>query len=55
MNVSSTCRPKKGEYLYDYEGNRYLSYNYFRTKEQAGEAARRLKEVLIQYHEEIGE
>ena len=55
MNVSSTCRPKKGEHLYDYEGNSYLSYNYFRTKEQAKEAARRIKEVLIQYHEEIGE
>lgn len=55
MNVSSTCRPKKGEHLYDYEGNSYLSYNYFRTKEQAKEAARRIKEVLIRYHEELGE
>lgn len=55
MNVSSTCRPKKGEHLYDYEGNNYFSYNYFRTKEQAKEAARRMKEVLLKYHEEIGE
>ena len=55
MNVSSTCRPKKGEHLYDYEGNSYLSYNYFRTKEQAGEAAKRVKETLRKYHEEIGE
>ncbi len=55
MNVSSTCRPKKGEHLYDYEGNSYLSYNYFRTKEQAEEATKRMKEVLRKYHEEIGE
>ena len=55
INVSSTCRPKKGEHLYDYEGNSYLSYNYFRTKDQAKEAARRIKEVLIRYHEELGE
>lgn len=55
MNVSSTCRPKKGEHLYDYEGKSYLSYNYFRTKGQAVEAARRIKEVLRKYHEEIGE
>lgn len=55
MNVSSTCRPKKGEYLYDYEGNRYLSYNYFRTEEQAREAAKRVKDTLMKFHEEIGE
>lgn len=55
MKVSSTCRPKKGAHLYDYEGNSYLSYNYFRTKEQAKEAARRMKETLKKYHEEIGE
>ena len=55
INVSSTCRPKKGEHLYDYEGNSFLSYNYFRTKEQAEEAARRMKEVLLKYHEELGE
>ena len=29
--------------------------NYFRTKEQAEEAAKRMKEVLPKYHEEIGE
>ena len=29
--------------------------NYFRTQEQATEAARRMKESLIKYHEEIGE
>lgn len=29
--------------------------NYFRTKEQAKEAAKRMKEVLRKYHEEIGE
>ena len=55
MNVSSTCRPKKGVHLYDHEGNSYLSYNYFRTKEQAEEAARRVKEALRKFHEEIEE
>ena len=29
--------------------------NYFRTQEQATEAARRVKEILRKYHEEIGE
>lgn len=55
MNVSSTRCPKKGEYMFDYEGSSFLSYNYFRTIEQAKEAARRIKEVLHKYHEEIGE
>lgn len=55
MGVSSICRPKDGIFKYDYEGNSYHSYNYFRTQEQAKEAVRRIKEVLIQYHEEIGE
>lgn len=31
------------------------SYNYFRTEEQTNEAARRVKETLRNYHEEIGE
>ena len=31
------------------------AFNYFRTKEQAEEAARRVKETLRKYHEEIGE
>lgn len=31
------------------------AYNYFRTKEQAKEAAKRVKETLRKYHEEIGE
>lgn len=33
----------------------YDARNYFRTKEQAEEAARRMKETLRKYHEEIGE
>ena len=33
----------------------YNSGNYFRTKEQAEEAAKRVKEVLHKFHEEIGE
>ena len=31
------------------------SYNYFHTEEQTEEAARRVKETLRKYHEEIGE
>ena len=37
------------------DANRYKFGNYFRTKEQAEEAAKRIKEVLYNYHEEIGE
>lgn len=33
----------------------YNCGNYFRTEEQAEEAAKRIKEVLFNYHEEIGE
>ena len=33
----------------------YSARNYFRTEEQAEEAAKRIKEVLCNYHEEIGE
>lgn len=33
----------------------WRSFNYFRTAEQAEEAARRVKETLRKYHEEIGE
>ena len=31
------------------------TFNYFRTEKQAEEAARRVKETLRKYHEEIGE
>lgn len=55
MGVSSIRRPKAGEYKCDYEGNSYHSYNYFRTQEQTTEAAKRVKETLKKYHEEIGE
>ena len=64
-------RAKKGEYYYHINADgfastikhtdyitdyyRYNFGNYFRTKEQAKEAARRMKEVLRKYHEEIGE
>lgn len=37
------------------DANLYHSDNYFRTNEQAEEAARRVKETLRKYHEEIGE
>lgn len=38
-----------------YDNEMYLNFNYFRTEQQAQEAARRIKEVLRDYHEEIGE
>lgn len=47
-NVVSNGISASVDYLWE-------TYNYFRTKEQAEEAARRIKEVLIKYHEEIGE
>ena len=37
------------------DANHYNYGNYFRTKEQAEEAARLVKETLRKYHEEIGE
>lgn len=37
------------------DANRHNFGNYFRTSEQAEEAAKRIKEVLFKYHEEIGE
>lgn len=40
---------------YDLATNRYNAFNYFRTQEQAKEAAKRVNEVLCKYHEEIGE
>lgn len=64
-------RAKKGEYYYHINADgfastikhtdyitdyyRYNFGNYFRTKEQTKEAARRVREALRQYHEEIGE
>jgi len=38
-----------------FDNKLWNALNYFHTEEQAGEAARRMKEVLFQYHEEIGE
>lgn len=64
-------RAKKGGYYYfidvnltvksiddtysTFDNELWDAFNYFRTKEQAEEAARRVKEVLRRYHEEIGE
>ena len=39
----------------DIDTNRYDALNYFRTKEYTAEAAKRVKETLRKYHEEIGE
>lgn len=38
-----------------YDNALWNALNYFRTKEQNEEAARRVKETLRKYHEEIGE
>lgn len=64
-------RAKKGENYYFFDANLLVrsiddtystfdnelcdAFNYFRTKEQAEEAARRVRETLRKYHEEIGE
>lgn len=39
----------------DSDNSFYKVFNYFRTEEQDREAARRVKETLRKYHEEIGE
>ena len=64
-------RAKKGGYYYfidvnltvksiddtysTFDNKLWNALNYFHTEEQAGEVARRMKEVLSKYHEEIGE
>ena len=55
------CITERGHVVGDEEGGlpedieRYEFGNYFRTREQAEEAARRVKETLRKYHEETGE
>ena len=39
----------------EYDNSYYNAFNYFRTEEQTKEAAKRVKETLRKYHEEIGE
>lgn len=39
----------------EYDDTHYDAYAYFRTGEEAEEAAKRVKETLRNYHEEIGE
>lgn len=39
----------------DVDTNRHSAFNYFHTEEQTKEAAKRVKETLRKYHEEIGE
>ena len=64
-------RAKKGGYYYfidvnltvksiddtysTFDNELWDAFNYFRTKEQAEEAAKRVRETLRKYHEEIGE
>ena len=38
-----------------FDDERWNVGNYFKNKEQAEEAIKRIKEVLYNYHEEIGE
>lgn len=52
-NQGSVVIDIEGDYCIDEK--RHKSGNYFRTKEQAIEAAKRMKETLHKYHEEIGE
>ena len=42
------------EYFEVWNNRDYELYNYFRTREQAKEAAKRVKETLMKCHEEIG-
>lgn len=51
-NLAITITSELGDQI---DTNRYNALNYFRTKEQAKEAAKRIKEVLRKFHEEIGE
>ncbi|WP_278694572.1 hypothetical protein [Prevotella nigrescens] len=46
---------KTADYRYEADHKMCDCGNYFRTKEKAEEAAKRVKEVLYKYHEEIGE
>lgn len=52
-NQGSVMIDIEGDYCIDEK--RHKSGNYFRTKEQAEEAAKRMEEVLRKFHEEIGE
>ena len=54
MNTDLTT-VKSTELDDDVDTNRYGALNYFHTQEQTTEAARRVKETLRNYHEEIGE
>ena len=46
---------KTADYRYEADHKMCDCGNYFRTEEQAEEAAKRMKETLFKYHEEIGE
>lgn len=54
MNTDLTT-VKSTELGDDVDTNRYDALNYFHTEEQTSEAAKRVKETLRKYHEEIGE
>lgn len=54
MNTDFTtvCTTELGD---DIDTNRHNAFNYFHTEDQTKEAARRVKETLRKFHEEIGE
>lgn len=54
MNTDLTT-VKSTELDDDVDTNRYVALNYFHTEEQTKEAAKRVEEVLYNYHEEIKE
>lgn len=54
VNVDLTAANTTETYS-SFDNKLWNNLNYFRTKEQAEEAARRVKETLRKYHEEIGE
>lgn len=54
MNTDLTT-VESSDYGYKIDVNHHKALNYFRTEEQTKEAAKRVKETLRKFHEEIGE
>ena len=71
MNIKNIWRPKNGDEYFYFLGHgdvykairgeiygeiKFIEYgNCFQTNEQAQEAARRVKETLLKYHEELNQ
>ena len=54
IDVDLTVKSLDDTYI-TFDNKLWNAFNYFRTKEQAEETAKRVKETLRKYHEEIGE